>query len=45
MNELLKSEDLKRNYYALFIAIAKGKTAKESLIAMGICPDNETKGA
>lgn len=45
MNELTRNEALKPNYYALFIAIAKGKTAKEALIAMGICPDNETKGA
>lgn len=29
MNETLKS-----NYYALLIAITKGKTAKESLLAM-----------
>lgn len=36
MNETLKS-----NYYALLIAITKGKTAKESLLAMGICPDND----
>ena len=30
----------KRNYYALFIAIIKNETAKESLMDMGICPDN-----
>ena len=38
----MKNEYLKRNYYALFIAIAKGKTAKESLMDMGICPDMDT---
>lgn len=43
MNELSRNEALKRNYYALFIAIAKGKSAKESLLAMGICPDNDTQ--
>lgn len=32
------------NYYALLIAITKGKTAKESLLAMGICPDNDMEG-
>jgi hypothetical protein len=31
------NETLKNNYYALLIAITKGKTAKESLLAMGIC--------
>ena len=31
MNETLKS-----NYYALLIAITKGKTAKESLLAIGM---------
>ena len=35
------NETLKNNYYALLIAITKGKTAKESLLAMGICPDSE----
>ena len=44
MNELSRNEELKRNYYALFIAITKGKTAKESLLAMGICPDNDMEG-
>lgn len=39
MNETLKS-----NYYALLIAITKGKTAKESLLAIGICPDNDMEG-
>lgn len=43
MNELSRNEALKRNYYALFIAITKGKTAKESLLAMGICPDNDVQ--
>ena len=38
MNETLKS-----NYYTLLIAITKGKTAKESLLAMGICPDNDVQ--
>ena len=44
MNELSRNEALKRNYYALFIAITKGKTAKESFLAMGICPDNDMEG-
>ena len=35
------NETLKNNYYALLIAITKGKTAEESLLAMGICPDSE----
>lgn len=35
------NETLKNNYYALLIAITKGKIAKESLLAMGICPDSE----
>ena len=35
------NETLKNNYYALLIAITKGKTAKESLLAMGICLDSE----
>ena len=35
------NETLKNNYYALLIAITKGKTAKESLLALGICPDSE----
>ena len=30
----------KANSYALFIAIIKNETAKESLMDMGICPDN-----
>lgn len=30
----------KENYYALFIAIVKNKTAKEALTDMGICPDS-----
>ena len=44
MNELSRNETLKSNYYALFIAITKGKTAKEALLAMGICPDNDMEG-
>ena len=44
MNELSRNEALKRNYYALFIAITKSKTAKELLLAMGICPDNDMEG-
>ena len=35
MNDYTKS-----NYYALFIAIVKNETAKESLSDMGICPDS-----
>ena len=41
MNELLRNEEVKRNYYALFIAITKGETAKDALTDMGICPDND----
>lgn len=37
MNEL----NFKVNYYALLIAIFCNKTAKNALIDMGICPDNE----
>lgn len=44
MNELSRNEALKRNYYALFIAIETGCTAKEALIDMGISPDMDTKG-
>lgn len=33
--------NIKLNYYALFIAIVKGMTAKEALLSMCICPDNE----
>ena len=40
----MKAEDLKRNYYALLIAIATNRTAKEALIDMGISPDMDTKG-
>lgn len=40
----MKAEDLKRNYYALLIAIATGCTAKEALIDMGISPEINTKG-
>lgn len=39
MNEVFKNEILKANYFALFIAITKNKTAKESLIALGISPE------
>ncbi len=31
----------KANYYALFISIMCKKTAKESLMTMGISPDKE----
>lgn len=34
-------DTIKLNYYALFIAIVKGITAKEALMMMGICPDNK----
>lgn len=37
-------EEFRANYYALLIAVAKGKTARQSLMAMGICPDNDCKG-
>lgn len=38
MNELHENNKTKLNYYALFLSIVKGKTAKEALIAMGCCP-------
>lgn len=31
---------MKENYYALFLSIVKGKSAKESLMDMGVCPEN-----
>lgn len=40
----MKAEDLKRNYYALLIAIATNCTAKEALIDMGISPEINTEG-
>ena len=39
----LRNEEVKANYLALFIAIAKCISAKDALTAMGICPDNETE--
>jgi len=38
MNELHENNKTKLNYYALFLSIVKGKTAKEALITMGCCP-------
>ena len=32
---------LKRNYYALLLAVAKNVSAKEALIEMGISPEND----
>ena len=40
---ILRNEDIKANYLALFIAITKCVSAKDALTAMGICPDNETE--
>lgn len=37
----MKDIDLKRNYYALLLAVAKNVSAKEALIEMGISPDSE----
>jgi hypothetical protein len=34
---------LKRNYYALLLAVAKRVSAKDALIEMGISPDNTNK--
>lgn len=33
--------NMKSNYYALFLAIVKNKTAKQALVDMGICPESE----
>lgn len=33
-------DEMKENYYALFLSIVKGKSAKESLMDMNICPEN-----
>lgn len=41
MNVLLRNQMLKRNYYALLLAVAKNVSAKEALIKMGISPDSE----
>lgn len=35
--------DLKRNYFALFLAITTNVSAKDALMEMGISPDNENK--
>lgn len=43
MNDLLWNQMLKRNYYALLLAVAKNVSAKEALIEMGISPDSENK--
>lgn len=37
----MKDIDLKRNYYALLLAVAKNVSVKEALIEMGISPDSE----
>lgn len=43
MNELLRNQILKANYYALLLAVAKNISAKEALIEMGISPDVTVK--
>ena len=43
MDELARSQILKRNYYALLLAVAKNVSAKDALISMGISPDNANK--
>lgn len=44
MNELYNEyKGNKNNYYALLLAIISKKTAKETLIAMGCCPDSIRK--
>lgn len=41
MNGLKETLATKRNYYALLIAIIAKKSATQSMVAMGICPDKE----
>lgn len=41
MKELKDLMRTQRNYYALLISILTTKTAKDSLMNMGICPDSE----
>lgn len=43
MNELLRNQMLKANYYALLLAVSKNVSAKEALIELGISPDVATK--
>lgn len=43
MGELLQTYSLKPNYYALLLAVAKKKSAKDALIDMGISPDSANK--
>ena len=43
MNEVLRNQLLKANYYALLLAITGHVSAKEALIRMGISPDNRTE--
>ncbi len=40
MEEVLRNQILKANYYALFIAITKNMSAKRALSAFGINPEN-----
>lgn len=44
MNDLLRNQMLKPNYYALFLAVAKNVSAKDALIEMGISPEHVDKG-
>ena len=44
MNRKSRNNDIKANYYTLFIAITLNVIAKESLIKMGISPDSVHKG-
>lgn len=43
MDELSRNQILKRNYYALLLAVTKNISAKDALISMGISPDSENK--
>lgn len=44
MDELSRNQILKRNYYALLLAVAKSVSAKDALIEMGISPERVDKG-
>lgn len=44
MDELSRNQILKRNYYALLLAVAKNVSAKDALISMGISPEHVDKG-
>ena len=41
MNELKDLMKTQKNYYALLLSIVTKKSAKDSLMDMGICPDSE----